>query len=389
MGLSFAEDAISTAVRVTSVYQKTDRRPRKAINLLSETVAEKVYRLSRADAAKQDPHLNTIVTGNDIACFFSKVTGIPIEDLSGDRSVYYRHLEDRLKDRVRGQDSAIEGVTRHLALNASGFVDQRRPRGRFLFVGPPGVGKTELALSLAEEVMQDRGSLITVNMADYAKDDALNKFIGASPGYVGFGQTPTIHSKVMMRPFSVVVLDEFEKASPVLANPLISILDGGGEDSQGRFVDFSQCIFVMTSNAISSLGLATSVVTGTESDDTHSDADVEGVSRDLKEMDEEALRSYLVSLGGIWTAPLVDRIDRIALFQPLGIEALNDILEKMIEVRRKVATSPLPPEIDLPESRRTIIDWATDGGVSPSARRIERGLLRWLTEAVSSTADMG
>src|SRR5437879_1657031 len=98
--------------------------------------------------------------------------------------------------------------------------------------------------------MRDRGSLIALNMADYKGEGARNKFLGADPGYIGYGQTPTIYSRVMMRPFSVVVLDEFEKSDPSLADPLLSVLDGWGEDSQGRNVDFSQCIFVMTSNAL-------------------------------------------------------------------------------------------------------------------------------------------
>ena len=356
LNVRLAPDAIRTAVRVTSVYQRSDKLPRKAINLLSEAIGEKVVTLSRTNAPTAGVEANQIVTSDDVRRFFSGITGIPVDDLKEDRSDYYRRLGDRLNDRVRGQSTAVEGVTKHLALYASGFLDQRRPRGRFLFLGPPGVGKTELALALADEVLRDRGSVISVNMGDYRKEDALGKFMGASPGYVGFGQTPTLYSKVMMRPYSVVVLDEFEKASPELANPLLAILDGSAEDSQGRFVDFSQCIFVLTSNAIMAAG-----------------AEISGAS-------EDRMRARLLEAGGIWTMPLVDRIDRVALFDSICTKVLYEILDRMIESRRRVATRALPPSLDTQEARDAIVASASAGGTTPSARRLERSLLAWLSD---------
>ncbi len=359
LGIGFAPDAIRTAVRVTSVYQRSDKLPRKAINLLGEAIAEKVVRFSRVDAPKKGDAESMLITGEDVRRFFSGVTGIPVDDLKEDRSDYYKRLGVRLNERVRGQAKAVEGVTKHLALYASGFLDQRRPRGRFLFLGPPGVGKTELAMALAEEVLRERGSVITVNMADYAKEDALNKFMGASPGYVGFGQTPTLYSKVMMRPFSVVILDEFEKASPELASPLLSILDGRAEDSQGRMVDFSQCIFVLTSNAIMAAG-----------------DEISGAS-------EDRIRARLLEAGGIWTMPLVDRIDRVVLFDSISAKVLYEILERMIDSRRKVATRALPPSLDTQEARDAIVAAASVGAAVPSARRLERSLLAWLSDLTS------
>jgi ATP-dependent Clp protease ATP-binding subunit ClpA len=404
MEVQLSEDAIRTAVKVTSIYQRTDKLPRKAIALLGETIGEVVWRLSRVDAEDLDPPPSRIISGADVRRRFSTVTGIPVNDLDQDRADYFHNLDQRLKARVRGQDSAVSAVTQHLALYGAGFVDQRRPRGRFLFVGPPGVGKTELALSLAEEVMRDRGSLIVCNMAEYAKEDALNKFMGSAPGYIGFGQTPTIFSKVMMRPYSIVVLDEFEKAHAALANPLISILDGKADDSQGRSIDFSQCAFAMTSNAFTQRDVAAATlmvrlhagfeIPGLAELKLDRHVDLAGAAQYVAELndlqvsqllatlggpDDEGVRALLVAQGGIWTQPLVDRIDRVVVFNALDQAALDGILARMIEERGKSASRPLPSALGEPETRASILAHATGRDGAPSARRLERSLLAWLT----------
>ena len=361
LGIDLADDAISTAVRVTSTYQKSDRLPRKAINLLSETLSQKLYDVLTAE--NRDA-VARMVTGEDVSRFFGDVTGIPSDDLLEDRTEYFNRLGERLKEKVKGQAPVVDGVTKWLALHAAGWVDARRPRGRFLFLGPPGVGKTELAMSLADEVMRDRGSVIKMNMGDFGGESARNKFLGADPGYIGFGQTPTIFSRVMMRPYSVVVLDEIEKAHASLADTLIGVLDGQGEDSQGRFVDFSQCIFIMTSNAVM------------DALDGH-----DGSASGMKE--DEAIRSVLLGLGGIWTPPLVDRIDRVALFRPLEFEALKQILDGLIAQRRRAAKRPLPAAIDTDDVRLGILSSAREGA-RLSARRLVRSLQDWL--AVSGLA---
>jgi ATP-dependent Clp protease ATP-binding subunit ClpC len=366
LGIDFDEEAIRAAVRVTSTYQKSDRLPRKAINLLGEAVGQKVYDVVTAP----DPAaVSRTVTAQDVSGFFSAVSGIPVDDLGEDRSAYYSRLAERLNAKVKGQPRATAAATGWLGLHASGWVDPRRPRGRFLFLGPPGVGKTELAMCLAEEVLRDRGSVITMNMADFSGEGARTKFMGADPGYVGFGQTSTIFSKVMMRPYSVVVLDEIEKAHPSLAEPLMSVLDGRGEDSQGRFVDFSQCIFVMTSNAIM----------GPLMDSLREHAGASAAR------EEDATRRLLVGMGGIWTAPLVDRIDRLVVFEPLGRETLMEILDMMVEARRKRATRALPAEIDTPAAREAILAAAREGEHA-SARRLERALLGWLAAQAAGVA---
>lgn len=350
-GVSVDDEAIRAAIRITSQYQKGDRLPRKALRLLNRAVAETVYRKQvQADEA-------SVIGRERIAEVFSELTGIPVSELDTDRPEYYRTISDRMTQKVRGQDPAVNAVTSWLSIHSSGWVDPRRPRGRFLFLGPPGVGKTQLALTLADEVMRDRGSMIVKSMAEYKGEGAKSRFMGADPGYVGFGQTATVYTRVLMRPYSVVVLDEFEKAHPELGDPLLGVLDGSGEDSHGRRVDFSQCIFVMTSNALQDLA--------------HLD------------LDEDDLRSRLLDMGGIFTPPLIDRLDRVVIFRPLDADVLDEILDGLIAERRSQARRPLPEILDSPEARRLILSWATGGGEGTSARGLERALLRWLTLAAA------
>lgn len=336
-------EAIQAAVKLSARYLRSDRLPRKGVRLLRMAVAEKAYAVATG-AASEGP-----TTEQDVAATLSDLSGIPIDSLVDDESAAGRLREDLR--RIRGQASAVNAVVSWLRMQSCGWLDPRRPRGRFLFLGPPGVGKTELAMQLAESVMRDRGSLVVKNMAEYKGEGSRSKFMGADPGYVGFGQTPTIYSKIMMRPFSVVVLDELEKAHPELTDPLLSVLDGYAEDSQGRWVDFSQCIFVMTSNAIQ----------------------IPAPSR----LNEDLIRRALVAQGGMWQPALVDRIDRVVLFNALDEAALLEILGDMVERRKRSAAKPLPERINSPEAREEILREATREGPS-SARGMERSLTRWL-----------
>jgi ATP-dependent Clp protease ATP-binding subunit ClpC len=350
-GLTVDAAALRAAVRVTAQYQRNDRLPRKALRLLRTVIAEKLYALQ---TAAPEASLEPTVTEKDIVQVFSDVSGIPADDLSADRVDWAKQLSGRLTKRVRGQGPAVSAVVDWLDLQARGWLDQRRPRGRFLFLGPPGVGKTELALALAEEVIRDRGSLVVKNMAEYQGQTARSRFMGADPGYVGYGETQTVYSRVSMRPYSIVVLDEFEKAVEDLANPLLSILDGWAEDSRGQAVDFSQCIFVLTSNALAGLPLTS----------------------------DSEIRQRLLRLGGIWQPALLDRLDRVVSFQPLDRVTLSDILETLLTRRKQAASRPLPEALEGQAARDQILAWATESGGEQSARGLERALLRWLAAAV-------
>lgn len=352
-GLEVSTAAVDQAIRLSTRYIRNERLPRKAINLLRSAATEKAYK------QQTNPSGETALTAQDVSLTFSDTHGIPLDDLADDAATDARRLYERISASVRGQDDAVRAVTSWLSLHARGWTDSRRPRGRFLFLGPPGVGKTELAMALAEQVMRDRGSTVVKNMAEFKGEGARTRFMGADPGYAGFGETVTLYSRVMLRPFSVVVLDEIEKASAEIADPMLSVLDGYAEDSRGRWVDFSQCIFAMTSNALSHVSAS-------------------------KNPSEQALRAALVALGGIWQAPVVDRIDRIVMFNPLSEATLLQILSDMIARRRANATNPLPDSIDDPGERARIVRWALESSGQPSARGLERALLRWLAGAAET-----
>lgn len=369
IGLTVAPEALAMTVRITGRYQRDRRNPRKSIELLRQSIVDKSFN-AQTEPEAAAPELSA----QDVAATFSDVSGVPVDELTTDKDAFFKNLGARLNGRVLGQEPAVSAVARWLALHARGWVDKRRPRGRFLFLGPPGVGKTELATAIAEEVMQDRGSMITRGMAEYKGEGARSRFMGSDPGYVGFGEVSTIYSEVMMRPYAVVVLDEFEKAHAELAGPMISVLDGRGADARGKETDFAQCVFLLTSNAIASvaeLGL------------TQDDLALEPEAR-RKKIDAR-IRARLLALGGIWTAPLLDRIDRIVIFNTLSEGILRGILDQMIAKRRDGAATALPAAIDAPETKDEILALAHDPEAgAPSARRLESALVAWLDTAMAA-----
>jgi ATP-dependent Clp protease ATP-binding subunit ClpA len=228
------------------------------------------------------------------------------------------------------------------------------------------VGKTELALQLAEQVMRDRGSLIVKNMAEFRGESAVNRFRGADPGYIGFKDTSTLYEKVMMRPYSVIVLDDIEMADSSLGDLITGMLSGQAENANGRLVDFSHTIVIMTTNG---------TLSGRRSNTSNGPTPPLDLSGDA-----QAIRSRLLSRGQIWQSPLVAKLDEIVRFEPLSPRTLEEVLRQMIEDRKKTASRPLPDEVDELEARRQILEWGTAGGNTTSAHGLESALQRWLLE---------
>jgi len=349
LGITVPDETLGQCVALTTRYQRTEYQPAKSINLLSQVITERVYQLQTARETRKE------IAPRDIAAWFSDRTGIPVGALDERQDGFFEHLGSALRGEVFGQDDAIETVVSWLALQARGWLSPIRPRGRFLFIGPPGVGKTELAVQLADKLIRDRSAVIVRNMADFGDQAAKAAWQGAPPGYVGFGTVSTVYSEVMVRPYSVVILDSFETMHESLVDVVRDMLDGSGQDAQGRRVDFSQCIFVLTSNAVP--------------------VQLDG--------GDEATRALLLGLGGSWRPEVVDRIDRVVCFKRMTSDALKNVLRRTLARRKALAARPLPSELDDEKVQAEILQ-ASSGPDGPSARMLERVLARWFITRASA-----
>ncbi len=189
------------------------------------------------------------VEADDIAEVVARWTGIPVSRLLEGETEKLIHMEDRLHERVVGQDEAIEAVATALRRSRAGLQDPDRPIGSFLFLGPTGVGKTELARALAEFMFDSQDAIVRIDMSEYMEKHAVSRLVGAPPGYVGYEEGGQLTEAVRRRPYSVVLLDEIEKAHPDVFNTLLQVMDDGRlTDGQGRTVDFKNTVLIMTSN---------------------------------------------------------------------------------------------------------------------------------------------
>ena len=214
-------------------------------------LTERLAQQSAAMAALQGPNalLKEEVTADEIADIVSKWTGIPVTRLMEGELAKLVHMEDRLHDRVIGQDEAIQAVSDAVRRARAGLQDPRRPIGSFLFLGPTGVGKTELARALAVFLFDDEHAMVRIDMSEYMEKFSVSRLVGAPPGYVGYDEGGQLTEAVRRRPYQVVLLDEIEKAHPDVFNILLQVLDDGRlTDGQGRTVSFKNALVIMTSN---------------------------------------------------------------------------------------------------------------------------------------------
>ena len=241
--ITYADDALEAAVRLTDRYITDKSLPDKAIDALDE--AGSMVRLNLA-RKKGSP---SVVTAEDIASVVSKMTGIPAGRVAESEGNRILKMSQRLKARIIGQDSAIETVVRAIQRGRAGLKDPHRPIGTFLFFGPTGVGKTQLARSLAEYLFDSEENMVRIDMSEYMEKFSVSRLIGAPPGYVGYEEGGQLSERVRRKPYCVVLLDEIEKAHPDIFNLLLQVMDEGRlTDSNGRTVDFKNTIVIMTSN---------------------------------------------------------------------------------------------------------------------------------------------
>ena len=254
-------------------------------------------------------------TVNDIAQSVERLTGIPVGKMGASDIERLKNMDKRLKGRVIGQDEAVEAVTRAIRRNRAGFAEGDRPIGSFLFVGPTGVGKTELAKQLAKELFGSEDSMIRFDMSEYMEKFSVSKLIGSPPGYVGYEEAGQLTERVRRNPYSLILLDEIEKAHPDIMNMFLQILDDGRlTDSQGRTVSFKDTIIIMTSNA--GAGEETSVGFGASSNGTN--------------------HSIINKLNDYFKPEFLNRFDDIIEFKPLSQTSLMKIVNIMIDKTSKI-----------------------------------------------------
>jgi ATP-dependent Clp protease ATP-binding subunit ClpB len=317
------------------------------------------------EAASQDGRLlKEEVDGEDIAEIVSRWTGIPVSRLVEGEIEKLMKMEDRLHERVIGQDEAITAVSNAIRRSRAGLSDPNRPLGSFIFLGPTGVGKTELARALAQYLFDDDQAMVRIDMSEYMEPHSVSRLIGAPPGYVGYEEGGQLTEAVRRRPYSVILLDEIEKAHPDVFNVLLQILDDGRlTDGQGRTVDFRNTVIIMTSN----LGSTYIMTLGPGQED------------EMRERVMDALRSN-------FRPEFLNRIDEIIIFRPLSREQIGEIVDiQLRQVNGRLADRQMHLEVT-PAAKAWIAERGYDPtfGARPLKRVIQREVLDRLARLVLS-----
>ena len=288
-----------------------------------------------SEESRQDTLVHDTVTEEEISNIVAKWTGIPVAKLLEGEREKLLHLDEYLHRRVVGQDEAVQKVTEAILRSRAGISDPNRPIGSFLFLGPTGVGKTELAKSLAECLFDDEHNIVRIDMTEYMEKFSVSRLIGAPPGYVGYDEGGQLTEAVRRKPYSVVLFDEIEKAHPDVFNILLQILDDGRiTDSQGRTVDFKNTIIILTSNLGSQYLL-------------------EGIADDGS-ITPEAQSAVMAELHRSFRPEFLNRLDETILFRPLTKENLNGIIEIMVEgLRKRLADQSL--KLELTDAAKALI----------------------------------
>jgi ATP-dependent Clp protease ATP-binding subunit ClpB len=310
-------------------------------------------------AQKQGSFLREEVTEEDIAAVVSKWTGIPVDKMLEGEQERLIKMEERLHQRVIGQDEAVVAIANAVRRSRAGLQDPNRPIGSFIFLGPTGVGKTELARSLADFLFDDESHMVRIDMSEYMEKHAVSRLIGAPPGYVGYDQGGQLTEAVRRRPYSVVLFDEIEKAHPDVFNTLLQLLDDGRlTDGQGRTVDFRNTVIIMTSNVGSHLVSASG------------DWDREEVRNQVM----EALRST-------FRPEFLNRVDDIVVFHKLGRAEIDRIVDLQLDRLRKLLRER-DLELELAPDARAFL---ADRGYDPAygARPLKRALQRYIQDPLA------
>ena len=328
--------------------------------------------------AKEKSDQKLIVTEEDIAAVVAQWTGIPVAKIAEEESATLLHLEEELHKRVVGQDEAVTAVAKAVRRARAGLKDPKRPIGSFLFLGPTGVGKTELARALASSLFGDESAMIRLDMSEYMEKHTVSRLVGAPPGYVGYEEGGQLTDAVRRKPYSVILLDEVEKAHVDFFNILLQVLDDGRlTDSQGRTVDFRNTVIIMTSNLGAKALHKNSPELGFLAA-KKSDFNVD----ENKEIEfKEAKKSVMDAVKRHFRPEFLNRIDEMIVFHPLTGEDLKEIVTiLMSDVTKRLGERDLQLEIT-PEAMKLLVKEGSD--FTMGARPLKRAIQRLIEDPVS------
>ena len=419
--VKITDEAIEAAVKMSSRYIGDRFLPDKAIDLIDEAASkvrlraytppedireleEKIKRINEEKASavnsqnfeqaaalrdeekevkahlenakeswkKQNSETNGVVTPDEIAAIVSEWTHIPVVQLTEEESQRLLHMEEELQRRIVGQDRAVSAVAKAIRRGRVGLKDPNRPTGSFIFLGPTGVGKTELCKTLAATLFGDESAMIRLDMSEFMEKHTVSKLVGSPPGYVGYDEGGQLTEKVRRKPYSVVLFDEIEKAHPDVFNMLLQILDDGVlTDSQGRKVDFKNCIIIMTSNVgaklITNAGNAALGFKGEEGNGTMSQSDIkDAVMGELKKC---------------FRPEFLNRVDDIIVFEQLNKDDIKEIARRMLKTLKN-RVHDMGIELDFDDSA---IEKISDEGFDPvyGARPLRRAIQSQIEDKLS------
>ena len=332
---------------------------------------KEIDELTAQKAANPDPLINESVEPEDIAEIVSKWTGIPVTRMLESEKTKLLHMEDMLHKRVVGQDEAVRAVADAVRRSRAGLQNEKRPIGSFMFLGTTGVGKTELAKALAEALFNDENMMTRIDMSEYQERHSVSRLVGAPPGYVGYDEGGQLTEAVRRKPYSVILLDEIEKAHPDVFNILLQVLDDGRlTDNKGRTVDFKNTILIMTSN------VGAEVIQEYMQRLEHID-DKAGRTEVL----EECRRTVIDILKKTMRPEFINRIDEIIMFEPLTRKDILGILNLQLNaLRKKMEEHGISIEFS-----QKFIDYMSEKGYDPAygARPIKRILQRELVNMLA------
>lgn len=357
--VKYDDAALEACVRLTDRYLPDQFLPDKAIDAMDE--AGSLVRI-KAGAKKG------VVNAEDIATVVSKITGIPVNKVAESEGVRLFHMRERLKERIIGQDEAIDTIVSAIQRSRAGLKDPDRPIGSFLFFGPTGVGKTELAKCLAEYLFDSKDNMVRIDMSEYMEKFSVSRLIGAPPGYVGYEEGGQLSEKVRRKPYCVVLLDEIEKAHPDIFNILLQVMDDGRlTDSEGRTVSFKNTIIIMTSNVgsrdIQEYGRGIGFSTAGRKVETNRQMVL-----------EKAVRK-------VFPPEFMNRVDEKIFFHELGKEDMTRIVDiELRDLKKRSAEAGYP--ITVPASVKNFV---AEAGFDPAygARPLKRAIVKYIEAPVS------